>query len=92
MILGAGYSKKEQYFIDDSIDAKSWIMDHAYTEQPFLVVIMGKMNSAGHCIGIVQNMIVDAMLIDGIDFSHNGLDAVLGEHRDHMVSVILSNI
>ncbi len=60
-----GIFKKEQYFVNDSTDAKSWIMDHAYTEQPFLVAIRGKMNTMSHCIGILQNMIVDATLMDG---------------------------
>ncbi len=54
-------------------------MDQAYTEQPFLVAISVKMNSIGQCIGTVQNMIVNATLMDGIELSHNGLDAVLGE-------------
>ncbi len=54
-------------------------MDHVYLKQPFLVTIRGKMNSTGHCIGVVQNMIVDAMLMDGIELSHDGIDAVLGE-------------
>ncbi len=54
-------------------------MDQAYTEQPFLVAIRGKMNSIGHCIGVVQNMIVDATLMDGVALSHDSLDAVLGE-------------
>ncbi len=40
--------KKEQNFVDDSSDAKSWIMEHAYTEQSFLVAIRGKMTSTGH--------------------------------------------
>ncbi len=74
-----GILKMEEYFHDDWSDAKRWIMDHAYTEQPFLVAIRGKMNSIGHCIGIVQNMIVDATLMDGVELSHNSLDAVLGE-------------
>ncbi len=52
-----GIIKKEEYFIDNSSDAKSWIMDQAFTEQPFLVAIRGNMNSIGHCIGVVQNMI-----------------------------------
>ncbi len=54
-------------------------MDQAYTEQPFLVSIRDKMNSIGHCIGVVQNLIVDAKLMDGVVFSHGSLDAVLGE-------------
>ncbi len=54
-------------------------MDHAYTEQPFLVAIRGKMNSIGHCIGIVQNMIIDATLMNGVELSPDSLDAVLGE-------------
>ena len=72
-------TQKEEYFNDDSTDVKRWIMDHAYTEQPFLVAIKGKMNSIGHCIGIVQNMIIDATLLNGIELSHDTLDAVLGE-------------
>ncbi len=60
-----GILKKEQYFAD----AKSWIMNHAYTEQPFLVAIRGKMYSTGHCIGIMQNMAVDATLMDDIELS-----------------------
>ncbi len=39
-----GILQKVQYFIDDAIDEKSWIIDHAYSEQPFLVAIRGKMN------------------------------------------------
>ncbi len=54
-------------------------MNHAYSEQPFLVDIRGKMNSTGHCIWIVQNIIVSATLMDVIELSHNSLDAVLGE-------------
>ncbi len=74
-----GILKKEEHFHDDSSDAKRWIMDHAYTEQPFLVAIRGKMNSIGHCIGIVQNMIIDATLMNGVELSCDSLDAVLGE-------------
>ena len=74
-----GILKKEKYLHDDSSDAKRWIMDHAYTEQPFLVAIRGKMNSIGHCIGIVQNMIIDATLMNGVELSCDSLDAVLGE-------------
>ncbi len=47
-------------------------MGYAFTEKPFLVAIRGKMNSTAHCIGIVQNMIVDATLMDGVELSHNG--------------------
>ncbi len=54
-------------------------MDHAYSEQSFLVAIKGKMNSTGHCIGIVQNRIVDATLMDGIELSCDSLGVVLGE-------------
>ncbi len=50
-----GILKKEEYFNDNSTDANSWIIDQANTEQPFSVAIKGKMNSMGHCIGIVQN-------------------------------------
>ncbi len=69
---------KKQYFIDGPIDAKSWNVDYAYSEQQFLAAIRGKMNSTGHCIGIAQNMIVDETLMDGIELSCNSLDAVLG--------------
>ncbi len=64
-------TQKGTIFIDDSIDAKSWIMDHAYTEEPFSVAISGKMNSTGHFIGIVQNMIVDTTLMDSIELSQS---------------------
>ena len=74
-----GMLKKEQYFDDDASDTESWIIDHAYAEQPFLVAIRGEMISTGHCIGIVQNMIVDATLMDGIELSCDSLDVVLGE-------------
>ncbi len=37
------------------------------------------MNSIDHCIGIVQNMIVDATLMDDQELNHNSLDVVLGE-------------
>ncbi len=72
-----GILKKEQYFVNDSTDAKSCIMDHAYTGQQFLVAIRSKMNLMGHCIGILQNMIVDATLMDGTKLSCICLDAVL---------------
>ncbi len=54
-------------------------MDLAYTAQPFLVAVKGKINPTGHCIGIVQNMIVDATLMDDIALSCDSLDVVLGE-------------
>ncbi len=37
------------------------------------------MNSIGHCIGIVQNMMIDETLMNGVELSRNSLDAVLGE-------------
>ncbi len=72
-----GLLKKEEYVNDDLSNAKNWILSHAYTEQPFLVAIKGKMNSIGHCIGIVQNMIIDATLMDGVELRCKSLDAVL---------------
>ena len=54
-------------------------MDHALSEQPFLVAIMGKTNSIGHCVGVVNNTIVDATFKDGLELSLETLDAVLGE-------------
>ncbi len=80
-----GIIKTEEYYIDDSIDAKSWIMDHEYTEQSFLVAIRGKMNSTGNCRGIVQNMIVNATLMDGIELSQDSQDAVLGETATEII-------
>ncbi len=74
-----GILKREKNVIDNSGDAKNWIIEHAGTNQPFLVAIRGRFNIIGHCIGIVQNMIVDATLRDGIELSRDSLDAVLGE-------------
>ncbi len=74
-----GILKKEKNLIDNSTDAKNWIIDYAGRNQPFLVAIRGRFNTIGHCIGIVQNMIVDATLMDGIELSRDSLDAVLGE-------------
>ncbi len=71
--------KREKNVIDNSSDAKNWIIKYAGTNQPFLVAIRGRFNTIGHCIGIVQHMIVDATLRDGIELSHDCLDAVLGE-------------
>ncbi len=70
---------KKTNFLDDSSHTKSWIMDHAYSEKPFLAAVRGKMNSTGPYIGILQNMIVGATLMDGIEIRRNSLDAVLGE-------------
>ncbi len=70
---------KEHEISDNSTDAKTWIIDHAQSEQPFLVAIWGKVNTIGHCIGVVNNMIVDATLMDGVELSQESLDAVLGE-------------
>ncbi len=61
-----GILKKEKYFVNDSTDTKSWIIKDVYSEQPFLVAIRGKMNSTGRFIWILQNMIVDAPLMDGM--------------------------
>ncbi len=74
-----GILKKEKNIIDNSSDAKNWIIKYAGTNQPFLVAIRGRFNTIGHCIGIVQNVIVDATLRDGIELSRDSLDAVLGE-------------
>ncbi len=57
---------------------KKRIIDYAGTNQPFLLAIRGRFNIIGHCIGIVQNMIVDATLRDGIELSCDSRDAVLG--------------
>ncbi len=43
------------------------------------------MNSIGHFIGIMQNMIVDATLMDGNEVSCNSLDAVLGENVTEII-------
>ncbi len=48
-------------------------------KQPLLLATWSKMNTIGHCIGIVQNMIVDATLMDDIALSCDSLDVVLGE-------------
>ncbi len=64
------HSEKGKNLIDNSTDAKNWIIDYAGGNQPFLVAIRGRFNTIGHCIGIVQNMIVDATLMDGIELSH----------------------
>ncbi len=76
---GCGILVKEREILDDSTDAKTRIIDHAQSEQPFLVAIRGKLNTIGHCIGVVNNMIVDATLMDGVELSRESLDAVLGE-------------
>ena len=76
---GCGILVKEREIFDNSTDAKNRIIDHAQSEQPFLVAIWGKMNTIGHCIGVVNNMIVDATLMDGVELSQESLDAVLGE-------------
>ncbi len=54
-----GILKNEKLLIDNSSDAKNWIIEYAGTNQPFLVAIRGRFNTIGHCIGIVQNVIVD---------------------------------
>ncbi len=73
------HSKKEKNLIDNSSDSKIWIIEYAGKNQPFLVAIRGRFNTIGQRIGIVQNMIVDATLTDGIESSHDSLDAGLGE-------------
>ncbi len=72
------HSKIGKNEIDYSSNAKNWIIDYAGRNKPFLVAIRGRYNTIGHCIGIVQNMIVDTTLMDGIELSHDSLDAVLG--------------
>ncbi len=42
-------------------------------------------NTICHCISIVQNMIVDATLMDDIELSHDNLDAVLGEPKTELI-------
>ncbi len=54
-------------------------MDHANIKQPFLVAIRGKLNTIGHFVGIVQNMIGDAILMDGVMSKCENLDELLGE-------------
>ncbi len=76
---GCGVLVKEDSLLCNSSDAKSRIMDHALSEQPFLVAIKGKTNSIGHCVGVVNNTIVDSTFKDGLELSHEILDAVLGE-------------
>ncbi len=74
-----GILKMEPNVIDNSSNANNWIIDYAGRNQLFLVAIRGRFNTIGHCIGVVQNMIVDAILMDNIELSHDSLDAVLGE-------------
>ena len=76
---GCGVLVKEDSILCNSSDAKSQIMDHAINEQPFLVAIKGKINSIGHCVGVVNNIIVDSTFKDGLELSRETLDAVLGE-------------
>ena len=76
---GCGIFVRQRYIHENSTDAKSWIIDHVQSGQPFLVAIKGRFNPIGHCIGIVENMIVDATLSDGVELSDESLDAVLGE-------------
>ncbi len=76
---GYGILVKEHYILNYSTDAKCWILDHAQSDKPFLVGITSKSKTIGHCIGVVQNMIVDAILINGVELSCESLHAVLGE-------------
>ncbi len=57
------------------------VLDHGLciSEQPFSVAIWGKINTIGHCIWIVQNMIVDSTFMEGVELSCESLDVVLGE-------------
>ncbi len=61
---------KEDFLLHNSTDASN---------QPFLVTIKGKKNSIGRCVGVVNNTIVDATFKDGLELSHESIDAVLGE-------------
>ncbi len=54
-------------------------MDHALSQQPFLVAIKSMTNSIGHCVGVVNNTIVDATFKDGLELNCETLDAVLGK-------------
>ncbi len=76
---GCGVLVKEDSLLCNSSDAKRQIMDHALSEQPFLVAIKGKTNTIGHWVGVVNNRIVDSTFKDGLELSHETLDAVLGE-------------
>ncbi len=63
---GCGILVKEDFLLSNSTDAKSQIMDHALSEQPFLIAIKGQKNSIGHCVGVVNNTIIDATFKDGL--------------------------
>ncbi len=69
---------KEESILDNSSDAKCLILDQVDTDQPLLVTISGQLNAIGRCVGIVQNMVVDGTLMDGVDLSHKNLDVLLG--------------
>ncbi len=50
-----------------------------YKKHQFLVAIKGKKNSIGHCVGVMNSTILDATFKDGLELSHESIDAVLGE-------------
>lgn len=61
---------------DITVDAKTCILDLAKTCQPFLIAICEKCKWMGHCIRIIDSMIIDAILQFCIELSDSSLDCV----------------